>query len=171
LIFHTKLSFDAQKLCSEMNLLWTPQANVVFELVSSSPAVIDDQVQIAKILGLANQRAPLPRQVDIIKFAPLFVKLKDPKAAYTIFLVERVAGGDLGATISEQAFGLVGDDRTERTMAHEAGHWLGSFSGPTGWVRYGHQSDRGSALLLMRAGGAGWKIPFDQTLSHFNSNY
>ena len=54
-------------------------------------------------------------------------------------------------------------------MAHEAGHFLGSLSESGKFsMRYGHQGT--AANLLMRAGGAGYKIPFS-LVTDFNKGY
>lgn len=169
-ILHTKVPFDAEALHQKMNIVWTPQANVAFELISHAPAPMLDGGEIATALGLKNQAtAELPREVDINVFRGMFVKLKDPKADFTMFLVERVAGGSFGSTLSEDGIAIVGDDRTETTMAHEAGHFVGAHRGPAGWARFGHVGT--DQDLLMRDGGSGWKIPFKLTIENFNARY
>jgi hypothetical protein len=170
-VFHSKLPYDPKALVAEINALWTPQANVVFELVPSEAAEIDE-AEVAKLLGLQASTAPLPRNVDMAKLWPLFAKLHVAKAQMTMFLVERASDDTdkvLGAAKPQAKVALVGDDRSERTMAHEAGHILGSGSGPTGWYDYGHQGK--NPKLLMREGGAAWKIPFDDVIGHFNGKY
>jgi hypothetical protein len=169
--FHSKLSFDPKRLLAEMNALWKPQANVVFSLVPSTPAEVDE-AEVAKLLGSQASTAPLPRDVDMSKLWPAFAKLHVPKADMTMFLVERASANTdkvLGAAKPQAKIALVGDNRSERTMAHEAGHILGSFSGPAGWADYGHQGT--DPRLLMRAGGAAWKIPFEHVKSYFNTRY
>ena len=56
--------------------------------------------------------------------------------------------------------------RGPNTSAHEAGHFLGSYSksATKPWDSRGHtlESDRAEDIkMLMREGGAGWKIRFD----------
>jgi hypothetical protein len=177
LVNHSKIPFDTKALCNEMNSIWTPQANVVFTLVSSKPAVITDKnmADFAKLHGYpGGTKDSLPGAVDIQTFTPLFKPFltEPPKADITMFLVQKAKDGTdapRGVTDTQLGFSLIGDDRWGGTMAHEAGHWLGSFSGPTGWSIYGHT---GPGLLMSDAGHQKTlKIPFDDTLSYFNSRY
>jgi hypothetical protein len=76
---------------------------------------------------------------------------------------------DLGVINSEAGISLISDDRSDSTMAHEAGHFLGSLSESGKFSqRYGHQGT--DANLLMRAGGAGHKIPYS-LVPDFNKGY
>jgi len=113
-------------------------------------------------------------QADITNEAlkAAFIAKKDPDAALTFFLVKRAVNRDskdLGVVNSEAGISLISDDRSDSTMAHEAGHFLGSLSESGKFsMRYGHQ---GKAVnLLMREGGAGIKIPFS-IVTDFNKGY
>jgi hypothetical protein len=169
-------------MVEQMNSIWTGQANVVFELVSSDPAPIDYEHRIAKILDLKmTDKAPLPAFVVLQRFADLFNGLKDKNADLTMFLVE--SAGDLsdpkapyrtatrvsGITDSALGISLISDDRTSlfELMAHEAGHRLGSLIGKDGkFVRFGH---RGGPRDLMHEGGSTTaKIPFHDVVDFFN---
>jgi hypothetical protein len=179
LVNHSKIPFDTKALCKDMNSIWTPQANVVFTLVSSKPAVITDKnmADFAKQYGYpGGTKDSLPAAVDIQAFTPLFKPFlaESPKANLTMFLVQKAKDGTgtpYGVTDTELGFSLIGDDRLYKTMAHEAGHWLGSFSGPAGWSTYGHAGPG----LLMTDGEKDYqktpKIPFDDTISYFNARY
>jgi len=182
LVFHSKQPFDFKAMVEQMNFIWTPQANVVFELVSSDPVQIVDEAEIAKILDLKETKeAPLPSMVVIQRFKDVFNRLKDKSADLTMFLVESV--GDLNdprflyahATpvlgITDPALGisLIGDKRTSvrELMAHEAGHFIGSSNGPNGKLMiFGH---RGGPRDLMQDGGSTVaRIPFHDVIDFFN---
>jgi hypothetical protein len=55
-------------------------------------------------------------------------------------------------------------------LAHEAGHLLGSLNenGTYSGIDYGHQGT--DPELLMRGGGAGWKIPYS-IVTDFNKGF
>jgi hypothetical protein len=182
LVFHSKKPFDIKEMVGQMNAIWTPQANVAFELVSSSPVQIVDEVEIAKILQLnASTGVPLPEMVVLERFADLFSTFKDKGADLTMFLVESV--GDLanpnalysratvvaGATIPALGISLIGDDRTllRELPAHEAGHFIGSHTGRNGKLMdFGH---RGGKYDLMKNGGSiVARIPFNDVIRYFN---
>ena len=87
--------------------------------------------------------------------------MKDDRADFTMFMVKAI--GDIrdqpnGRTMVESGFALISDKRGRTTMAHEAGHLIGG---------HGHTSETGSPEMLMRDGGAGWKIPLDLTMQRF----
>lgn len=182
LAFHSRKPFDIAAMVGQMNAIWTPQANVVFELISSNPVPVIDEQEIARILDVDPATRPtLPSLVVLQRFKDLFDALKDRNADLTMFLVERA--GDLadpkasyraadrvsGITDSGRRISLISDDRTLlfELMAHEAGHQLGSFIGQRGqFVRFGH---RGGVRELMHDGGSTVaKIPFHDVLDFFN---
>ena len=103
---------------------------------------------------------------------PSFESMKDPAAALTAFLVRRAYDDGArvsGVTNAKAGLCLIGDDRTENTLAHEAGHYLGALDESGKFSqRYGHQGT--DPDLLMRDGGAGRKIPFGQA-TDFNKGY
>jgi len=151
---------DAKALRDEMNSIWTPQANVVFELSKTDPVTIT-QLQPGQDADITN---------EALKAA--FIAKKDPDASLTFFMVKRAVNKDskdLGVINSEAGFSLISDDRSDSTMAHEAGHFLGSLSESGKFsMRYGHQGK--DANLLMRDGGAGRKIPYE-IVTDFNKGY
>jgi hypothetical protein len=182
LVFHSKKPFDIKEMVEQMNAIWTPQANVAFELVSSGPVPIVDDVEIARILRLNTSKgASLPSMVVLQRFADLFSKLKDKSADLTMFLVESV--GDLsnptalyaratvvaGATIPGLGISLISDDRTKlrELLAHEAGHFVGSHTGPNGKLMdFGHRG--GKRDLMQNGGSADARIPFNDVIRYFN---
>jgi hypothetical protein len=151
---------DAKALRDEMNAIWTPQANVVFELSKIDPVTID--------LLRPGQEADITNEA--LKAA--FIRHKDPDASLTFFMVKRAVNKeskDLGVINSEAGISLISDDRSDSTMAHEAGHFLGSLSENGKFsMKYGHQGKDES--LLMREGGAGRKIPYG-LVTDFNKGY
>jgi hypothetical protein len=190
LVYHSKKPFDAKYLTAAMNAVWKPQANIRFDLVGSDPVTIDDEVEIAKLLGSKGKKEALPDQVTFAVFLPMFIKLRHPKAQFTMFLVNTLgvateftdgAGvrhtqiDENGVTVSEHAVAGIADKGRglgdgERVMPHEAGHWLGAFRGMGDkWVRYDHpETDKN---MLMSDGGGGLKIPVDRVPAYFNKNY
>jgi hypothetical protein len=181
-VFHSKKPFDTKAMVEEMNSIWTPQANVAFELVSSDPAQITDEAEIAKILDLKmSKEAPLPSMVVLQRFSDVFVRFKDKGADLTMFLVE--SAGDLndprvlyshakvvnGITDPMLGISLISDARTSlrEVMAHEAGHFIGSRTGRDGKLMI--FGDRGGTRDLMQGGGSDTaRIPFHDAIDFFN---
>jgi hypothetical protein len=181
LVFHSKKPFDTKAMVEQMNSIWTPQANVAFELVSSDPAPIVDGAEIAKILDLKSNEASLPSMVVLQRFADVLKRLKDHGADLTMFLVESV--GDLsdprflyshakqvdGITDSALGISLIADTRTSQRelMAHEAGHFIGSRVGQDGKLMgFGHLG--GTRDLMQQGGSSTARIPFHDVINHFN---
>jgi hypothetical protein len=164
----TKVLFTArfeppERLLDKMNAIWTPQANVVFSLGRTDPALIDG---LTPNSDGADIQSPTTR--------PGFLSNKDKAAAVTAFLVRTAYDGAVGAVRGvvdpEAGFMLISDGRGETTLAHEAGHFLGSLDEHGKFsLRYGHPGGQ-DPVLLMRDGGAGWKIPFSQ-VTDFNKGY
>jgi hypothetical protein len=151
---------DPNKLLDQMNYIWRPQANVVYELGKTDPVTID------------QLKPGQPADITDEDLKAAFIAKKDPDADLTFFMVKRAVNKestDLGVINSEAGFSLISDDRSDFTMAHEAGHFLGSLSEKGKFsMKYGHQGTADN--LLMRAGGAGSKIPF-HLVTDFNKGY
>jgi hypothetical protein len=113
-----------------------------------------------------------PADITDEKLKAELIAKKDPDASLTFFMVKRAVNKDskdLGVINSEAGISLISDDRSDTTMAHEAGHFLGSLSESGKFsMKYGHQGT--DANLLMRAGGAGRRIPFE-LVTDFNKGY
>jgi hypothetical protein len=152
--------FDPQTLLNEMNSIWTPQANIVFRLGTADPALIDGAKPESRI-DIANPT-----------MFKSFTANKDPAAALTMFLLLRAYHNGTpvgGVTDTKEGFSLIADDRSNRTMAHEAGHRLGSLNERGDFSRaYGHQGT--DQDLLMAEGAPGRKIPYG-LVTDFNMNY
>jgi len=195
--FHATKQFDAKELVDQMNAIWTPQANIDFDLVSTDPVSIEQKDLTRALEWPTDDKTRLPDEINIQAFAPVFIKHKAPRADFTIFMVKRVLDRALGhqrekpdrpvaATMPTDAFALAGDNigedlvRASRKLstppglplAHEAGHFIGSATDRP----YGHpyrDGFKGGTMLMQRGGptaGPG-KIPFEDTISSFNQNW
>jgi len=154
----TELPFDPKQLLDEMNLIWTPQANVIFKLGKTDSAPLKALAEGARVADI-DDSATLTE----------LTKLKDG-SNFTAFFVRRAFHGKqvLGVTDEKAGVALIGDDRSDRTLAHEAGHYLGSHNDSGAFTgTYGHP---GVDMDLMREGGAGWRIPYS-SVPYFNRGY
>jgi hypothetical protein len=185
LVYHSKLlrenGFDPKGLLAQLNIIWTPQTNIVFSLGLTTPVPVTDGALIAKALGQKAANASLPELVDLNPFGEMLKGFRDPKADFTLFLVKAVgAGGDpksnrqsdkeAGVARAADKQGLVGDESVPyywvRTVAHETGHYVGRYTAPDGTVK-GFPDLYSDSNLLMRTGGGGCKIPLEQTVTGF----
>ncbi len=156
----TQIPFDAKKLLAEMNTIWKPQANVTFKLGKTDPAPM--KVLTPQSLGADIQDPATLKELESLKDGNNF----------TAFFVRRAWDGSdrpMGVAHPKAGVALIGDDRSERTLAHEAGHYLGSYGDSGKFTgNFGHQGT--DTDLLMRDGGAGWRIPYSLVPS-FNRGY
>ena len=152
--------FNPKALLDQINAIWTPQANVVFDLGKTDPVTLE------------NLKPGQDADITKVPLRDELIGNKDPGAALTFFMVKRAVNKDskdLGVINSEAGISLISDDRSDSTMAHEAGHFLGALSESGKFSqRYGHQGT--DASLLMRDGGAGRKIPYE-IVTDFNKGY
>ena len=113
--------------------------------------------------------ATFPDVIEVEKLKGFFVKHKVQGAHLTIFCVDKIwssGSSPNGKYIPPLGIAFISSLRGPNTSAHEAGHFLGSYSkSPTKpWDSNGHTLERDRAediKMLMRDGGAGWKIRFD----------
>jgi hypothetical protein len=150
---------DPQKLLDEMNAIWNRQANIYFDLGRTDPATI---------AGLSPQSTTIEMQ----RLPQGFLDERDKGAALTFFLVPKVTNGkthDRGATNAKERVALIGESRSDSTMAHEAGHFLGSLSEKGNYSsEYGHpEKDK---EMLMHEYHTGKKIPYS-AVPNFNYGY
>ena len=149
---------DPNKLLDEMNAIWIPQANVHFELGRKDPAKIKDL-------------APQTQTIEMQKLPQGFLDEQD-SSLLTFFMVPKVTNGkthDGGATIAKERVSLIGESRYDSTMAHEAGHFLGSLSEKGKYSsEYGHPEK--SRDMLMHEYHTGTKIPYS-AVPNFNYGY
>ena len=151
---------DMQALVDEVNKIWKPQANVVFALGKTGAVTLPGHTPDS--VGANIEDAALLKELK---------KLKDGDH-FTAFFVKKAFHGRKpvkGVTDVEAGVALIGDDRSERTLAHEAGHFLGSHGAKDKYERtYGHQGT--DQDLLMPDGAPGRRIPYDQ-VTDFNGGY
>jgi hypothetical protein len=173
--FHAKTPCSEQDELLTMNRVWRPQANIAFELVPSEWLVIDDSLdavkqELADSIGTKDASlATFPGMVVVEKLKGFFAKHKIPGAHLTIFCVDKIwsNGSSLnGQAVPSLGIAFISSQRGPSTSAHEAGHFLGSYSksATKPWDSRGHTLERDRAediKMLMREGGAGWKIRFD----------
>jgi hypothetical protein len=173
---HAKKLPDTAAFVSKMNKIWTPQANVLIELVPSNPALIDDPDQNARDLGAFEKdhytpdtkkgvfpaSIPMETYGDKQSFAPVFLSYlgRDPvkNTDFTLFVVHAIwagSGHTFGATDKSNKFALVSEDADARQWAHELGHHLGG-------------SDSTGKGELMESGEGGEKIPVQDAVKVFN---
>jgi len=179
LVYHSKAPFNFKDMVDQMNSVWTPQANVVFTLVSSNPVPLIDEARNAKLMNMAPNYTPpaLKGPMNIEVFKDLLIENKDRSAQLTMFLVERVAQGPTGNVIypsgaTIDGVSLISDNRARLPllMAHEAGHFLGQ-EGHTDDPDDANKRAKDPRQQLMVNGGAdlGYKlIPFDLVVTRFN---
>src|ERR1700730_4310323 len=150
---------DPQKLLDEMNAIWNPQANVYFELGRTDAATID---------GLSPQADAIEMQ----KLPKGFLAARESRSALTFFLVRKVTDGgtaDKGATNAKERLSLIADNRSDSTIAHEAGHFLGALTAEGKYdSEYGHPEK--SEEMLMHVHHIGKKIPYS-AIPKFNYGY
>ncbi len=160
LVNSSTVSIDPELLKQQMNYIWKWQANVVFDLSKTVSVPID---------GLRPESAADIQDRDLKR---AFLTNKDGDANLTFFMVKQALDKRkpvAGVTDPEAGYSLISDDRSDSTMAHEAGHYLGSVTDSGKFsMSYGHQGT--DADLLMRDGGAGHKIPFS-LVTDFNKRY
>jgi hypothetical protein len=165
---HAKQPCDLAKEVAQMNAIWTPQTNIVFEPVASTDLVVDHndsktQQELHTVLGLEpGSRATFHAgsTVHAEKFSGWFANHKVPDTHITFFLVHQAwsssdvvygrGGYPAEGTMNRQlGVSFISGNRLPSTFAHEAGHWLGDMR---------HEGE--DISLLMRAGGSGYRIPF-----------
>jgi hypothetical protein len=150
---------DPQKLLDEMNAIWNPQANVYFELGRTDAATIKDL-------------SPQADAIEMQKLPTGFLDERDSRSELTFFLVRKVTDGgtpDKGATNAKDRIALISDSRSDSTMAHEAGHFLGALTAEGKYdSEYGHPEK--SPEMLMHVHHSGQKIPYS-AITRFNYGY
>jgi hypothetical protein len=167
--FHARLPCDPKAEIANMNAVWTPQANISFELVPSPDLVIDHD---DKATQDALRRAYGLKETSTASFSPqgtivagrnwdLFARHKVAGAHITFFLVHAVIGDDqaMGVMNSQLGIGFIAGTHVPTTFAHEAGHYLGRRSVDGHWTGHEHLGEA-ELRMLMKRGGSSWAIPF-----------
>jgi hypothetical protein len=180
-VFHAKVRPDPVAFVYEMNEIWAPQANVLIDLLSDKPALIDDPDQNARDMGAFEADGITPDTKkgvfqesiqmltygNLLSFAPVFLSYlgTDPvkNTDFTLFVVHAIsayAGLTTGLTDPSYKFALVSDDAPARDWAHELGHFLRR--------AHGESVVKGE---LMVSGGQGEKIPVQDAVQVFNRRH
>ena len=166
---HAKQPCDPEGEVANMNAIWTPQTNIVFELVPSTDLVVDHndpetQAELRQLHGLKPGYSATfepGTQVHAEKYSRWFAKHKVKGTHMTFFLVHQIlSSGDLeygrsayyplGTMNRELGVSFISGTRWPRTFAHEAGHFVGQM-----W----HE---GADEELMGGEGGGYKITFER---------
>ncbi len=154
-----------------INTIWTSQTNIEFGLGPSDPIIIDvkddkTRAELRKAFDLKDDASvQIGEVIDPNKLVGVIANRIQPSSAdFTIIVVKKAIDLDKkivnGITIPSGRFAVVTDSREFITMAHEVGHFIGGHASKNGWVDW-PDLDTNDVRLLMRKGGAGFKIPFD----------
>jgi hypothetical protein len=174
--FHANRPVDPARAVTQMNAIWTPQTNVVFELVPSGDLDVDHndpktQTELGKAYGL---KGPATFAAESTVWADKnwdwFAQYRVPGAQMTFFVVHKLhsggdkvygKGGEIPNGVMNRQLGVafIADTRLPSTFAHEAGHYVGDM---------GH--DGTDIKLLMRGDGSGYRIPFELA-KHFRQSF
>jgi hypothetical protein len=174
--YHAKRPADPAKMAAQMNAIWTPQTNMVFELVASGDVDVDQtdpktQDALTKAYGMKDAATfAAEGTVWADKNWDWFSRHKVPGTHITFFVVHKLhtggdpvygKGGDTPNGVMNRQLGIsfIGDSRLPSTFAHEAGHWVGDMS---------HEGT--DIKLLMRGDGSGYQIPF-KLAKHFRESF
>ena len=169
--FHARMPCDPKKEVADMNAVWTPQANIKFELVASTDLLIDHndeatQAELKKGYGLKDSSTAIfsPEGVVVAeKTRGLFARHRVPGAHITFFVVQNVIGSEgpaMGTMNSELGISFIAGTHSPTTVAHEAGHYLGRKLVNGQWLGHEHRGES-ELTMLMKRGGSSWAIPFD----------
>jgi hypothetical protein len=173
---HAKRPCDPAREVAQMNAIWTPQTNVVFELVPSTDVDVDqNDAKTSAALGKAyGLKGPATFAAESTVWADKnwdwFAQYKVPGAQMTFFVVHQLhtggdpvygKGGETANGVMNRQLGVafIADSRLPSTFAHEAGHYVGDM---------GHKGT--DIRLLMRGDGSGYKIPFELA-RHFRETF
>jgi hypothetical protein len=169
--YHARLPCDPKAEVANMNAVWTPQANIKFELVPSTDLLIDHddpatREELRQGYGQKDTSAstfkPLTN-VPVEKLWDLFAKRRVPGAHITFFLVQSILSGEsiaTGTMNSTLGAAFIAGTHFPTTFAHEAGHYLGRTLVNGVWTGEAHK-DASESRMLMKRGGSSWAVPFD----------
>jgi hypothetical protein len=176
LVMSSQRPFDVNDIVAQMNSYWTPQANVIFKLVGSTPLPLVDDDRYRKAYGNGD-KSPLSQGLLVDRLRDVLADAPDPSADLTLLLVNLVgkkpgrddsfASYDDGDSNLEAPLAYISDKRAlmPELTAHEAGHIIGRqdiMHGPD-FVHTKGQFD------LMRDGGSVFgKIPYEDVIRSFN---
>jgi hypothetical protein len=165
--YHAKRPCDPVKEVAQMNAIWTPQTNIVFELVPSGDLRVDhtDPKTQDELRAAYGMKSPASFAAESTVWADKnsgwFAQHRVPGTHITFFVVHKLhSGGDpvygkggitaLGTMNRPSGVSFISDLRLPSTFAHEAGHFVGDMP---------HEGT--DHTLLMRGEGSGYKISFE----------
>jgi len=161
-VSYTENAVDSTTMLNQMNRIWQPQANITFKVIDTSPALITDGLTAdsrwAEITNKALESALVKEKID--------------GAELTMFLVKQAGDNRelvAGVTNAGKGIALISDKRSDTTMAHEAGHFLGALNESGKYSQEYGEHGMGTDLL-MNGDGAGHKIPYSNIID-FNKRY
>jgi hypothetical protein len=176
LVLASKEPIDAKAMVAQMNSYWTPQANVVFQLVGQPPVILVDDDRYRKLYGLEDLASPLSQAFFINVLEDICRESMDPIADLTMLLVRQVGmkdnsstptAGDHGKSSLYYPVSVISDSRGSNpvVMAHEAGHIIGRVD-----INHGPNFDHtaGESDLMKKGQLMYAKIPYDDVISSFN---
>ena len=169
--YHARLPCDPKAEVDNMNAVWTPQANVKFELVPSTDLLIDHndpatREELRKGYGQKDTSSSTFQPMTTIpseKLWDVFARHRVPGAHITFFLVHNIFSDGLIATgtmNSTLGAAFIAGTHFPTTFAHEAGHYLGRRLVKGVWAGNEHK-DESETRMLMRRGGSSWAVPFE----------
>jgi len=164
--YHAKRPCDPARELANMNAIWRPQTNIVFELVKSTDLDVDQndpgtREALTKAYGM---KLPATFEAEGTVWADKnsgwFAQHRVPGTHMTFFVVHKLhSGGDPvygkggetpnGTMNRVSGVSFISDSRLPSTFAHEAGHYIGDMP---------HEGTENR--LLMRGEGSGYQIPF-----------
>jgi hypothetical protein len=148
--YHARRPCDPVSEVAQMNIIWTPQTNIVFELIPSTDVDVDHndpttRRELAEAYGMKTSATAdflAESTVWSEKNSRWFARHKVPGTAMTFFHVHNIhSGGDAvygkggytaqGTMNRELGVSFISETRLPSTFAHEAGHYIGRH-GPRG---------------------------------------
>jgi hypothetical protein len=173
--FHARLPCNPTTEIANMNAVWTPQANIRFELVPSTDLLIDHndrttQDELKKAYGMKDtSTASFSPEGAVVaeKTRELFARQKVPGAHITFFLVHNVISSEgpaMGTMNSQLGISFIAGTHSPTTFAHEADHYLGRRLVNGQWTGHEHRGET-ELRMLMKRGGSSWAIPFGMVKS------
>ncbi|MEP7074715.1 MAG: hypothetical protein ABI878_02810 [Acidobacteriota bacterium] len=184
-VYHAKVIPEIAAFVDQMNQIWTPQANVLIDLVLDSLALINnDPEENARAMGAFQSDGFTPDATQgvfqesigmlsystVKSFGPVFTSFLDndpiKNVEFTLFVVQAIStylgSFTSGATDPSYKFALVRGDASSRVWAHELGHLLRKFHG---------ESTVAGELMVSGGPDTDTKIPVKEAVEVFNGHH
>lgn len=171
-----KVDYHARQICdpkaeiANMNAVWTPQANIQFELVDQSDLLVDHddkatREELRETYGMKDVSTAAFNTRNTVyadQFREFFARRRTKGAHISFFLLHNVysnGGNATGTMNSDYGTGLISGVHFPTTFAHEAGHYLGRTLSDGKWSGHEHLGES-ETRKLMKRGGSSWAVPF-----------